>query len=98
MISRWALRAVALSFAALAVPVSPVGAEAQQPGRVYRIGVLSYFGCAKFLAPDGAFRQTLRSLGYVEGQNLVIECVQGMRVKQRPALLALCARAVDARR
>jgi putative tryptophan/tyrosine transport system substrate-binding protein len=74
VISRWALRAVALSFAALAVAVSPVGAEAQQPGRVYRIGVLSYFGCARFLALDGTFRQTLRSLGYVEGQNLVIEC------------------------
>jgi len=74
VIGRWALRAVVLSFAALAFAVSPVGAEAQQPGKVYRIGVLSYLGCAKVLAPDGAFRQTLGSLGYVEGQNLVIEC------------------------
>ena len=49
-------------------------ADAQQPGKVHRVGFLSYFGCAKALAPDGAFRQTLRSLGYVEGQNIVIEC------------------------
>jgi putative ABC transport system substrate-binding protein len=49
-------------------------AEAQQQGTVHRIGFLSYFGCAKALAPDGAFRQTLRSLGYIEGQNIVIEC------------------------
>ena len=49
-------------------------ADAQQPGKVYRIGFLSYFGCTKVLTPDGAFRQTLRSLGYIEGQNILIEC------------------------
>src|SRR5215467_136224 len=49
-------------------------AEAQQPGKVHRIGFLSYFGCAKALAPDSAFRQTLHSLGYVEGENIIIEC------------------------
>jgi putative ABC transport system substrate-binding protein len=63
-----------LSFAILALPGSPLGAQAQQPGRVHRVGFLSYFGCAKAVAPDGVFRQTLRSLGYVEGQNIVIEC------------------------
>ncbi len=89
MISRWVLRAVALSFAALAFAASPLSAEAQQPGKVHRIGVLSYFGCAKFLAPDGAFRQTLRSLGYVEGQNLVIECRDAPGRVDRLAQLAV---------
>jgi len=71
---RWALRAIALSFAFLAFAISPRAVEAQHPGDVHRIGFLSYFGCAKALAPDGAFRQTLHSLGYIEGQNVVIEC------------------------
>ena len=74
VISRSALRSVALSFAAFAWAVSSLGAETQQPGKVYRIGVLSYFGCGKFLDPDAPFRQTLVSLGYVDGQNTVIEC------------------------
>jgi hypothetical protein len=43
-------------------------AGAQQPGKVHRIGFLSYFGCEKSLAPDGAFRQGLRAFGYVETQ------------------------------
>jgi putative ABC transport system substrate-binding protein len=73
----------------LAFAVSPVGAEAQQQGRVYRIGVLSYFGCAKYLAPDGAFRQTLRSLGYVEGRNLVIHCRDAPGQVDRLADLAI---------
>ena len=52
----------------------PLAAEAQQAGKVWRIGFLSYFGCGTSLAPSGAFREALRSLGYVEGRNLVIEC------------------------
>jgi putative ABC transport system substrate-binding protein len=63
-----------LNFTILAFVVSALAADAQQPGKVHRIGFLSYFGCAKALAADGAFRQTLRSLGYLEGQNVVIEC------------------------
>ena len=47
-------------------------AEAQQPGKVYRIGYLSAsFGRA---SPNAeALRQGLRDLGYVEGQNIAIE-------------------------
>ena len=51
----------------------PLVADAQQAGRVYRIGFLRYLGCA-----EPAFftdlRQGLRELGYTEGHNLVIEC------------------------
>ena len=61
----------AASIMALAVLAAPLAATAQQAGKVYRIG---------FMTPrlgiepqDEAFRQALHELGYVEGQNLVIE-------------------------
>jgi putative tryptophan/tyrosine transport system substrate-binding protein len=64
---------LALSLA-LASPV----AEAQQPTKVHRIGwlmadVRPSSSTGTFQATEEAFRQGLRALGYVEGQNLVIE-------------------------
>ena len=53
---------------------TPLAAEGQQAGKVYRIGFLSYRGCGVSLDPNGAFRQGLSELGYVEGRNLAIEC------------------------
>jgi ABC-type uncharacterized transport system substrate-binding protein len=52
---------------------SPV-AEAQSAGKVYRVGFLSSTGCPirpEFLGP---FREGLREISYVEGQNIIIEC------------------------
>src|SRR5215510_970040 len=49
-------------------------AEAQQPTKVHRIGWLS--GGTPPSGPNasiGALQQGLRDLGYIEGQNLVIE-------------------------
>jgi putative ABC transport system substrate-binding protein len=53
---------------------APLAAGAHQAGRVYRIGLLEYS------APDAArqawgiaFRQRMRGLGYMEGQNVTFE-------------------------
>jgi hypothetical protein len=58
---------------ALGLLVEPLTAEAQQPTKVYWIGVL-HAGRPGFAVAEGeALRQGLRALGYVEGQNLVME-------------------------
>ena len=49
-------------------------ADAQQQKRVPRIGYLSFMGRPNSPVPSiEAFRIGLRDLGYVEGQNIVIE-------------------------
>ncbi len=67
-------RVAALLILLAGVLATPLAADAQQAGRIYRIGFLSYLGCAASSDPNGAFRQGLRQLGYVEGTNLVLEC------------------------
>jgi putative ABC transport system substrate-binding protein len=52
---------------------APLAAEAQQAGKVYRIGVLEIVGAPANAANLTAFREGLRELGYVEGQNFTIE-------------------------
>jgi putative ABC transport system substrate-binding protein len=64
----------------------PVVARAQRPNRVSRIGILA-------LAPAGspthvAFYQGLRDLGYIEGQNLLIEYREYGSRRERLASLA----------
>src|SRR5437660_1678534 len=51
---------------------APAAAEAQQAGKVWRVGVLSPVPSTRAGAP-ALLRQTLRELGYVEGLNLAIE-------------------------
>src|SRR3977135_2247268 len=51
---------------------SPLAATAQQTGKVYRIGYLSG-GSSTLTHLIDAFRQGLRELGWVEGQNIVID-------------------------
>jgi putative ABC transport system substrate-binding protein len=51
----------------------PLGAEGQQAGRVHRIGFLGNTTPALEANLVGPFREGLRELGYVEGQNIVIE-------------------------
>src|SRR5712691_3337500 len=59
---------------ALSLLAAPLAAHAQPAGKVHRVGRLN--GGSPPSSPDpsfDAFRQGLRDLGYVEGQNLVIE-------------------------
>jgi ABC-type uncharacterized transport system substrate-binding protein len=50
-----------------------VVAEAQQIGKVYRIGLLSVRSSSSESTRAEAFRQGLRGLGYVEGKNIIID-------------------------
>jgi putative tryptophan/tyrosine transport system substrate-binding protein len=55
----------------VALVAAPLAAETQTEGKVYRIGFLRRTSPEP--ADFEAFRQGLRELGYVEGQNVVIE-------------------------
>jgi putative ABC transport system substrate-binding protein len=58
----------------LSILVVPFASEAQQPVKVYRIGwLISGISPSEPGPTAQPFRQALRELGYVEGQNLVIE-------------------------
>ena len=52
---------------------APLAAEAQSPGKLYRIGFLSGGSAVAARPLVEQFRQGLRELGYVEGQNTIIE-------------------------
>ena len=58
---------------ALGILIAPLAAAAQQPAKVPRVGVLVPGSVSSFSARIEAFRQALRELGYVEGQNIGIE-------------------------
>jgi putative ABC transport system substrate-binding protein len=51
----------------------PLGASAQQQGKVWRIGMLETVSRELNAANLDAFQSGLRELGYVEGRNLIIE-------------------------
>ncbi len=58
---------------ALAILATPLAADAQQPVKVPRIGYLGLSLPASAPHLLDGFRQGLRELGYVEGQNIAIE-------------------------
>jgi putative ABC transport system substrate-binding protein len=68
MIKKITSRALGAVLLALSFP-----AEAQQPSKVPKIGFLVVPSRAFFANRIELFRQGLRSLGYVEGKNIVIE-------------------------
>ena len=66
----------------------PAGSEAQQPGKSYRIGYLTNSGRIR-KDTEEIFRQALRELGYIEGQNLTIEwCFSKGKLELLPDLAA----------
>src|SRR5215510_5474202 len=60
----------------LGILAAPLAAGAQQ-AKVARVGYLTFSPITPGQAPMEAFRQGLRALGWVEGQNLVIETRSG---------------------
>ena len=72
---------------------TPLAAEGQPAGKVWRIGYLGYSSPALEQHLIGAFRQGLRDLGYVEGQNVAIRLgrkFQPTRRKRNRRYLAQC--------
>jgi len=70
----------------------PLAVEAQQAGKVPRIGFL-FFGSPGPSRELDVFRQGLRELGYIEGQNIVIEVrFANGRVERLPELATELAR------
>jgi putative ABC transport system substrate-binding protein len=51
---------------------APLATEAQQAGKVYRIGILTLSVASSALIFEG-FREGLREHGYVEGRNIALE-------------------------
>ncbi len=58
---------------ALGILAAPLAADAQQPAKTPRIGMLRMGSPSDRVEQVEAFRKGLRDLGYVEGQNTVIE-------------------------
>jgi putative tryptophan/tyrosine transport system substrate-binding protein len=63
------MRLIGLVILAAILTLAPLSAEAQQSGKVPRIGFLAN---VRSPATEG-FQQGLRELGYVEGQNIIVE-------------------------
>jgi putative ABC transport system substrate-binding protein len=51
----------------------PLGAHAQQQGKVWHVGILSPTSASLSSSNTSAFLKGMRELGYIEGKNLVIE-------------------------
>ncbi len=76
---------------------APLAVEAQQAGKVHKIGYLSHREPKQERRNISAFKQGLQELGYVEGKNIVIEALYANMERNRlPALAAeLLRRKVD---
>jgi ABC-type uncharacterized transport system substrate-binding protein len=85
------LRTLALVAALISNLIAPLTADAQPSGRTWRIGFLSLVseGLEQYKPWLAAFRDGLRELGYVEGENVVIEQRYAAgQVERLPALAA----------
>jgi putative ABC transport system substrate-binding protein len=73
----------------LSLLAAPLVAEALRPAKVPRIGILSLTSPSSAAEPSQGWREGLRDLGYVEGQNITFEerYAEGKR-ERLPALAA----------
>jgi putative tryptophan/tyrosine transport system substrate-binding protein len=58
---------------ALSLLVAPLAPEAQQPAKLYRIGILGATSASAYAPFISAFREGLHDLGHVEGEHIVID-------------------------
>ena len=68
-----AVRLVTLILTVALLSAASPATHAQQPGKVYRIGVLELVEAAANIENLDAFRAGMKELGYVEGQSFVLE-------------------------
>src|SRR6266446_5360855 len=67
------MRRIGLVILAVSLIVAPRAVEAQDAGKVYRIGYLSSSSAERERARVAAFQRGLRESGYLEGKNIFIE-------------------------
>jgi putative ABC transport system substrate-binding protein len=78
---------------ALGITLAPLAIEAQQAGKVARVGVIEATSPSAGRPILDAFREGLRDLGYTEGQNVIIdERWAEERPERFPALIAQLVR------
>jgi ABC-type uncharacterized transport system substrate-binding protein len=76
-----------IMFVGFSAVARPIGALAQQTSKIWRVGMLETTSETLNAPNVNAFRRGLRELGYVEGQNLVIEYRSGEgRIERFPDL------------
>ncbi len=97
VLKRTQMMGLAILVLTLCLIASPLAAEAQQAGRIFRVGFLGNSTAVLEANLVGPFRQGLRDLGYIEGSNVQIEYrwAEG-KYERFPALIAeLIALKVD---
>src|SRR5215467_10615499 len=70
----------------------PLASHAQEPGRIYRLGIMTA-SFKRVDPPIAAFFDELRMFGFVEGQNLKVDGgAYGPRDEQLPEIVAAMAK------
>ena len=82
-----------LGWLTLGTLAAPLAAGAQQAGKVYRIGYLTVPSRETAQGVANMFQLRLRDLGWIEGQNVVVDyCFADRNLDRRPDLAAELAR------
>ena len=67
------MKSIFFWFLATAILISAPAANAQQPGKIFRIGFLDTSTASGMALLVDAFRQELSTHGWIEGKNIAIE-------------------------